>query len=401
MTQGPSVDELLERWDALAEVLSAERWLGEAWRPGALARAVALQSAYYNGLQAPGLGARASMAARLAFFLPRDLFKPVLPLAELAAAGRLPARVDWRLLDLGAGLGASSFGVALFGSLRGMRRLEVLAIDRDAEALDWMARLAPEVGRALDVQLVVRRQRADLHRLRPEALGERFDLAVMGLALGESGAAGEQPGQVADWLLRWRDGALRRDGSLVVLEPALRERARRLQAARDELHRRGEAVFSPCPAVDRCPLLARPRDWCHEVLLAELPDAVGRLGRAAGLRERRLTWTQLVLRRDGARLQDHVEQALGGPAARLVSGPRRSKGKLERLACSAAGGRWLMRLKREAPKDDPLEAAWRGDWVRLPSGDGARLRLRAPTDPVCWSAWSRHPSGSDPGPEKP
>ena len=59
------------------------------------------------------------LAARLRFFLPRDLPKIGGPLAELGAAGLLPPGPVWRVLDLGAGLGATSLGVSAFARASG------------------------------------------------------------------------------------------------------------------------------------------------------------------------------------------------------------------------------------------------------------------------------------------
>jgi len=309
----------------------------------------------------------------------------VSPLRELQAAEGLPASGAWRVLDLGAGLGASSFGAALFASLLGVERLDVLAVDVDGEALEWSARLAPVVAERLGIDLRLRRRVGSLEHLRPEALGGRFDVVLVGLSLGEAGLL-DDPDRAADWLLRWRSEALAPRGSLVLLEPALRVRSRAVQAVRDVLAARGERIFSPCPAVRRCPLLARRRDWCHEVARVPLPRAVATVGRRAGLREERLTWSQLVLRRDALRLERVAVDRLGGaPVGRLVSGPRPSKGKLERWACSEAGGRVLQRLARHAPERDPLQEAPRGSWVRLPESREERVRCIEPETPGCWS----------------
>ncbi len=381
----PTKEDLLSRWEALAEALSPRRWLAPHWDVVRLARAVASLSARYNHEAASPVSSEAVLAARLAFFLPRDLFKVVPPLLELHAASGLPEGDRWRVLDLGAGLGASSFGAALLASVLGVERLEVIAVDVDDSALAWLERLAPPVARRLGVEIAPRTLRASFAENVLPGLGPAFDLVLVGLALGESGRL-EDPAAAADWLIRWRDGALAPHGSLLLLEPALRERSRALQAVRDVLAARGEPVFSPCPPVARCPLLTRPRDWCHEVARVPLPEPLAALGRRAGLREQRLTWSQLVLRRDPLRLSVVAAERLeAASAGRLVSGPRRSKGKLERWACTESGSCVLQRLKRHAPPSDPLEEAPRGGWVGLPRDVGSRLRCEHPSAPRCWS----------------
>src|SRR5690606_8661717 len=58
-----------------------------------------------------------ALAARLAFFLPRDLLKVTMPLMALSRMGAFPGDGDTlRVLDLGAGLGGSCLGVAAYAA---------------------------------------------------------------------------------------------------------------------------------------------------------------------------------------------------------------------------------------------------------------------------------------------
>ena len=114
-------------------------------------------------------------------------------------------------------------------------------------------------------------------------------------------------------------------------------------------------------------LAAGPRDWCHQEFDFRMPDFLAELARAAGLRERRLTFASLVLRRDGRTLAD------AGTDARVVSAPLVSKGKRELVLCDARGLRKVRRLDRHASvANADFAEAGRGDRLAI-AGDDARL----------------------------
>ena len=97
-------NETLE--DAWESVLSTA--LGRRVDAKALAVMVARQSARYRG-ESVILAQADGLAARALFWFARDVHKCALPVHELLAAGAIPDR-PLRVLDLGAGLGATSLG---------------------------------------------------------------------------------------------------------------------------------------------------------------------------------------------------------------------------------------------------------------------------------------------------
>jgi ribosomal protein RSM22 (predicted rRNA methylase) len=352
---------------ALAERLRA-RGLREAAAAGQLAAAVRRVSLAYRreeGSLSELMRDHEAIDARLAFFLPRDLPKLVLPLRELAAAGALPRAPQLRVLDLGAGLGTSGLGAAAFllGSEHA-ERVHVDAIDVDIEALAVAQRLGRELssvhGFALELETAVR----PLEQVVVERAGAPFDLIVLGLVLNE---------------LEGHDGAaaltalcqrLSPGGALIVLEPALRETSRALQRTRDVLvsAQRAPYVFAPCLHARPCPLLERERDWCHERIQLALPKEAAELARAAGLRDEDLTFSYLTLRNTPGSLAD----LRSSPAAlyRVVGGPLITKGKRELLVCGTDQARVLRRLDRKASAvNAAFEQARRGSVIAVEAGD--------------------------------
>ena len=362
----------LAAWVSLIDGL-APRLLGRDDRTGdALVAQVRRVSELYTRERHALDQATSALAARLRFYLPRDLMKITGPLGELAEA--LPERTTWRVLDVGAGLGTTTLGLATLAKERGVERLEVTALERDAASLDVfrsLARAAETAGLVPSIVLDARTN--DLTSGAPPNL-HGFDLVLMGLTLNELHRRLEDTARLDahEALLRDLLRRLEPDGSLIVLEPAMKDSSRTLQRLRGRL---ADAVFAPCLRAGECPLLRRDRDWCHAALPLELPAPLAAIARAAGLRRERLSYAYLTLRPDGRRLSGHGDAS----ALRIVGGPVLTKGKTEWDGCGPVGLVRLRRLDRElAPSNAALDGALRGLRLRVhhPLVDGAPLRLR-------------------------
>lgn len=369
---------LLDAWSARVDAL-APRVLGPADRRGeALAAEVRHLSEVYTRRRHALTEASTALAARLRFFFLRDLLKVHGPLEELARADGLPAGETWRVLDLGAGLGTTTLGLAGFAKMRGIERLEVTALERDAASIDVFTQLVRE-AKELAPPIRLDARRADLASIDLGRL-PKADLILLGLALNELFADRDEAARLDAMgaFVRALVGRLREGGSLIVLEPALRVTSRALQGLRDRFAASSDiTVFAPCLRDGLCPLLRRERDWCHAAMAVELPPALAAIAKSAGLRRERLTYAHLTLRADGRRLWDAADR--DPRVHRIVGGPVSSKGKTEWDVCSASGLARLRRLDRErAESNRALDGAVRGDLLRLDRDlpDGAQLRVR-------------------------
>lgn len=360
--------------DTWAEVTArvGDRVFGKLPRP--LWELVAIVSDAYNRERETLLGVTTSssdgLQARLRFYLPRDSAKILSPLGELARAGLLPQR-RWRVLDLGAGLGTTTLGAARVAKHLGVPGLDVLALDRDARALDAFVELAKE-HEALGVAPIALNTRAlDVTRLSDLREGP-FDLVLAGLVLNELDL------ETRHRVIESVAPLLAPDGAFVILEPALREITRGLHVLRDRIDADASAraaltepptaapsawnVFAPCLRRGPCPMLETERDWCHEDEPFALPPKLAAVARDASLRFERLTYAYLTLRKDGRTLRDFV----GEDARRVVSMPLVSKGKRELLVCDDAGRTLLRRLDREASDSNAdFGDSYRGDVLRV------------------------------------
>jgi precorrin-6B methylase 2 len=327
---------------------AARAALGDApLTTAALTRAIVDRSRRYTSERdRPAADPTGDLAARAMFFTVADAMKIAIPLGELVHRGALPAARPLRIVDLGAGCGAMTLG-ALVALPAGVA-VDVLAIDRDREALAIARTAVRELAARRGIAAAIATREADVARAALPAA----DLIVLGSVVNELA-----PDAGLAVVLRAL-AAITDDGAVIIIEPALRDTARALHELRDAILGGGHGhVFAPCTRTGApCPALADPRDWCHEDRPLQLPRRTAELARLTHLRDAGMKFAYLVLRRRPLTL---VEAA---PAWRVVSAPMPAKGKLEIIGCSAAGRMPLRLLRRHrAPGNRGVEDADRGD----------------------------------------
>jgi ribosomal protein RSM22 (predicted rRNA methylase) len=387
-------------WQEVIDAVLERRRAPSTREPAKLApKLVELSHAYNTGLAgdaaADGARVKVPLDARIAFSFARDVPKGAGAVRELLQAGVLsaPPGRALRIVDLGAGLGAMTWGIArALGAQQRLTaqasgepappvRIDALLVDDDAEALGAAEAIAREaapraIPEAPSLSLRTRTERLAVGMKLPEA-----DVVILGQVLSELDVAMEPAERIAKHAALVADLLARvvaPDGALVIVEPALRGRTRHLHAVRDVLVEAGTTVFAPCLHAERCPVLLTEGDWCHEDLPLDLPAWLVPLARAAGLRFQRLTFTYLVLRRDGQRLVGQLEAARERAAPRVhlrvISELMRTKGKAEVFGCTSEGARLrLRRLDRDAV-DEGAGAAASGAWAAIGRGDVLTVR---------------------------
>jgi SAM-dependent methyltransferase len=288
------------------------------------------------------------------------------PVSYLQARGVLSElpRFPRAALDLGSGPGPVALAAADAGAA------EVLAADRSTRALALARTLAAAAG----VPLATRPwdpQRGDpVAALAP---GRTFDLITLGHVLNElfrgEDAEARRAALLEECLARLAPG-----GSLVVVEPALRETSRSLLAVRDRLVAAGRVVRAPCLWRGPCPALERPGDWCHAERPIEPPPLVAEIGKRAGLRKEAVKMSYLVVAAPG----EAWPPPPPGRVFRIVSEPLPSKGRLRYMGCGPEGRMGLaLQEKDVGDRNRAFEGLLRGDVVEVtgvePRGDGLRL----------------------------
>ncbi len=384
------VRPLEDDWRDTLDAVARRRGWPTSRDVGRLAARVANLSSAYNDPSVARALVHEAGAARLGFAFARDVPKGAGAVRELVAAGALElGETPLRVLDVGAGLGATTWGLvraleavgsrAARAPAPGPRRVEATWLDPDAPALDLAAEVARERGPARrpdGIDLFVRTVVRPVSHVGEIDDSGPFDVVLVGHVLSELDVAAPEETRVerhAGLLAGLLERSTRANGSLVVIEPALRDRTRHLHRVRDALAARGATVFAPCLHGGPCPALARESDWCHEDLPVDLPGWLVPIARAAGLRREGLTFSYLVIRKDGVRLSTALAAPPGAARLRVVSELIRTKGKREAFLCgeiATEGGAGALGAQRfRAMRLDRNASDCNASWSDLRRGD--------------------------------
>ncbi len=297
----------------------------------------------------PGL-----LGAYLLFYWPVSYAQARRILTELPTRPR-------RVLDLGSGPGPMGFAASdALGA-------QVVCADRSARALAMAKNLAIESGESLGT----REWTPD--KAIPDG---PYDAIVAGHLVNELFTSNDLAATIqkrADFV----EGALRHlapGGSLVLIEPALRETSRALLQVRDVLVERGYAVRAPCLFRGPCPALQRDSDWCHAERDWAMPRLVEDVARAAGLHKERLKMSYLLVAPRG----EAWATAPSGRVFRIVSEHLHGKGRTRLMGCGPEGRLGLaLQDKHLTARTERFSTLHRGDVVRLEGletkGDGVAL----------------------------
>ncbi len=260
------------------------------------------------------------------------------------------------VLDLGSGPGPLAFAALDFGVR------DVLACDRSQAALRIAAALAKAMG------LPLRTRQWEVGKGIP---GTASDLILMGHLLNEVGA---QNGAARQAFAQAALARLQPGGTLLIIEPALKETSRGLLEVRDALVASGAAVRFPCFFRGPCPALGKPSDWCHADRPWEPPQVVAKIAAAAGLHKDSVKMSAIGF----APPSEGWAAPPSGEVYRIVSEPLPGKGRRRYIGCGPMG-RWGLALqsRHRTEANAPFFELLRGDVVEIvgsrASGEGRAL----------------------------
>jgi ribosomal protein RSM22 (predicted rRNA methylase) len=320
--------------------------------------------------------------AYLRYFFPVNLSKIQVLLDELPedwhnAAGNQPLQV----LDLGTGPGTGALAVLDWLNQHDpdwLKQLTVVAVDVSADALRQARQLWDAFERQAnisDARLIL--HEGDLARLTSgwrNDVDQRgpYDLIIVANCLnelfGRLHSLKERSGLIGDLL-----GLLAPHGTLMLLEPALRETSRALHQVRDLiLLEKRCTVYSPCLHEGNCPALTNPNDWCHEERAWEPTKSIQRIDHEVGFIKDALKFSYLLLRTDGRTIAERSPHTF-----RMVSELRKLKGDTRAWLCNELGRCEVGRLDRaETDMNVGWDECQRGTIVRIEHitrKDGASL----------------------------
>jgi SAM-dependent methyltransferase len=317
------------------------------------------------------------LAAYGIFFLPQSFVRTGFALAHaMDLRGWKPASPLPAILDLGSGPGSCGVAVAHHLRRRGAERVELAAVDRSPGALAGLEAFAADfLGGAVPVRTRVG------DAAKPETWPEGdFDVIVAGFVLNEMAHLDAQAA------LAWFDTLRRRlrpGGLIVLLEPALRVTAERLQRLSDQVCAQGKLPRIG-PELDQspCPQLLTGEHWNHESRPWTAPASTA-------YANRRLFRDLREVRFSCALFSDAPVVAPPAEAVRLVSDVQIIKGLLRFIVVRAGVLQSVEVPTRGLSKHDikGLAATFgRGDVVAFPVMNGPKVRLADRADlRVIWS----------------
>jgi ribosomal protein RSM22 (predicted rRNA methylase) len=374
---GPFNGELAAKLSSLVMRTIDRLSQGEGGRSNTVAQAVVELSRLFTkeraALSRSYLNDPDCAAAYCAYFLPVNLSKTQVLLDELTLEGLTSeGHTSIRVLDLGSGPGTGGLAVLDWLHQRNpelARRLSVLAVDSSGEALQqandiWNSycRDAGIAGERLTVC------EGDLERsVRESWYGhakERgpFDLIILANSLNELFTEALDPIALRVQLVADLLPLLKPHGTVMIVEPALRETSRALHEVRDRLLQEQRCtIYSPCLHERNCPALVNPDDWCHEERPWEPPARILEIDREVGFIKDALKFSYLLLRTDGRTIVRRQPDVY-----RVVSELREFKGEKRAWLCHEQGRPEVGRLDRmESPQNAAFDHWHRGAIVRI------------------------------------
>jgi ribosomal protein RSM22 (predicted rRNA methylase) len=343
---------------------------GSSHLVGSITRLSTLFTQGRDGLDTRYLDDPDLVAGYTAYFLPLNFAKIQMLLEEMPAVVRMQDRLS--VLDLGCGPGTASLAVLdwiLGRAQSGIVDLQVTAVDHSRAALGetmrlWNAFLLDEERGLAHLAPVVER----LDRLTRPDSGQAiftqatYDTIIIANSLNELFRDATDPDVSRVAVVERCLSALKPDGTLMIVEPALRTTARSLHRIRDLLlAKRACTVYSPCLHEQNCPALAKVDDWCHEERPWVPPDWIASLDKELGFIKDALKFSYLLLRKDGRTVVERRPDLY-----RVVSELRVFKGEKRAWLCNELGRSEVGRLDRLAsPRNVAVDEWHRGALVQI------------------------------------
>ena len=189
-----------------------------------------------------------------------------------------------------------------------------------------------------------------------------YDLIIMANCLNELYRRAADPVEAQTTLVTQLLSKLASTGTMVIVEPALRDTARALHHVRDRLIQEKQCtIYSPCLHEQNCPALVNPFDWCHEERPWEPPVGIQRIDEEVGFIKDALKFSYLLLRKDGRTIVERRPDVY-----RVVSELREMKGEKRAWLCNELGRSEIGRQDRLASPQNAAVDEWhRGAIVQI------------------------------------
>lgn len=306
----------------------------------------------------------AAVMAYLSYFVPVNLSKIQVLLDEMPMD---QPQERFSVLDLGSGPGTGSLAVLdRWSHHKYPGALSVVAVDSSPAALGQASQLWIRYCHTAGITTAsFQRYEEDLEQaawltqVRPRA---PFDLIILANSLNELYVGAKDPIAARTNFVVEALSLLAPSGTMMILEPALRETSRALHQVRDRLLQEKRCtIFSPCLHENSCPALVNPYDWCHEERAWDPPAVIRQIDDEVGFIKDALKFSYLLLRKDGKTIVERRPDVY-----RVVSELREMKGEKRAWLCNEQGRHEVGRQDRLAsPQNEAVDAWHRGAIVQI------------------------------------
>ncbi len=301
-----------------------EAWLSKCGmglnKPKAILDAILALSDIYNGSKgSPDIWSKpAFVAAYLCYFLPLNYLRCRYVLNQSSITST-------KVIDYGAGIGAFTLAILKNGEQKNLDWPQITAVEPSGPARKWLEIILKD--------LKIPQSKVDVVSILPPQSSLKDSAVLFSYSLNE---IGELPAFTAH------------ARELFIVEPSLRDVARKLQALRIPLHQNGFQILAPCLHHEDCPLLVHSKtDWCHTRMHINMPQWFLKLESQLPIKNLSLTLSYLAARKDAAIARAPNE-------FRVIGDTLFEKGKTRQAVCRNAKREYLSWLKRdgEAPVID-------------------------------------------------
>jgi len=282
-------------------------------------------------------------------FLPTNAYRVASVFSELNRLGWTLPEGPTSWAEVGAGPGSGIIGALIAESIpgRNLQLDQVALFEKNRQLLKTAEKLIRSVLNDRNLaakKLFLNHGVIDLKSTWfPKSA--KYDVIIASYFLNEFT---DSPRDVANSIRRNANKHLKKDGILVIVEPALKKYSRKLLEIRKELIQKdGLKILTPCLGHQACGALAEMDDWCHEEVLWMRPQVTRKIDRLTGLNSKSLSFSYLVISNSVADQKKILTRLPGDTLRRLVSPARERKGILEFYTCGPDGKH---RMRKSAEK---------------------------------------------------
>lgn len=294
--------------------------------------------------------------AYFCFNFPQNFMKSIWIARRLYNLYKIPIlNKEFKILDIGCGEGAGMFGLYYYlYRINAEHKFSLLGVDIDEILLkrcksisDWFK----ELNHHINVELI---KETALQFVKKEK--DNYDVIILANSLIEIFPSGEIPIYFIQYLMK----LLKKDGIIIIIEPALKNLTRRLMVLRERLIKDGIAtVLLPCLHSKSCSALLKKEEWCHQSIRWTPPDYLKILNKKLYRKIEYLKFSYLILRRDGY-------ESTYGNRYPVISRLFNEKGRRRVLVCTENGIVELMRLNKDcSDKNQDFKMVNMGDIIEI------------------------------------